>query len=56
MVSEGGLRKPERKAMHINDPKFWNEGELDAELRRQFDVCREPVGSRLEICSRLNES
>ena len=39
MVSEGGLRKPERKAMHINDPKFWNEGELDAELRRQFDVC-----------------
>ena len=25
MVSEGGLRKPERKAININDPKFWNE-------------------------------
>ena len=39
MVSEGGLRKPERKAINIKDPKFWNETELDAELRRQFDVC-----------------
>ena len=39
MVSEGGLRKPERKAINIKDPKFWNETELDSELRRQFDVC-----------------
>ena len=39
MVSEGGLRKPERKSINISDPKFWNEVELDTELRRQFDVC-----------------
>ena len=39
MVSEGGLRKPERKALNISDPKFWNGVELDTELRRQFDVC-----------------
>ena len=39
MISEGGLRKPERKAVNISDPKFWNEVELDTELRRQFDVC-----------------
>ena len=39
MVSEGGLRKPERKSVNISDPKFWNETELDSELRRQFDVC-----------------
>ena len=39
MVSEGGLRKPERKSINIRDPKFWNEIELDTELRRQFDVC-----------------
>ena len=39
MVLEGGLRKPERKAINISDPKFWNETELDTELRRQFDVC-----------------
>ena len=39
MVSEGGLRKPERESININDPKFWNEIELDTELRRQFDVC-----------------
>ena len=39
MISEGGLRKPERKALNISDPNFWNEKELDTELRRQFDVC-----------------
>ena len=27
MVSEGGLRKPERKAIKIEDSKFWNEEE-----------------------------
>ena len=40
MLSEGGLRKPERKAIKIDDSKFWNETDLDTELRRQFDVCR----------------
>ena len=39
MLSEGGLRKPERKAIKIDDSKFWNETDLDTELRRQFDVC-----------------
>jgi len=39
MVPEGGLRKPERKTINISDPKFWDEKELDTELRRQFDVC-----------------
>tara|TARA_Y100000589_G_scaffold330279_1_gene379455 strand:- start:1638 stop:2972 length:1335 start_codon:yes stop_codon:yes gene_type:complete len=39
MVIEGGLRKPERKAIKIDDPNFWNEKDLDIELRRQFDVC-----------------
>ena len=39
MAVEGGLRKPEREAIKIDDPKFWNESELDNELRRQFDVC-----------------
>ena len=39
MVIEGGLRKPEREAIKINDSKFWSEEDLDIELRRQFDVC-----------------
>ena len=39
MVVEGGLRKPIREAIKINEPKFWNEEDLDVELRRQFDVC-----------------
>ena len=39
MISEGGLRKPERGVIKIDDPKFWNEDDLDKELRRQFDVC-----------------
>ena len=39
MVLEGGLRKPEREAIKINDAKFWREEDLDTELRRQFDVC-----------------
>ena len=39
MISEGGLRKPERKPLNISDANFWNEKELDTELRRQFDVC-----------------
>mgnify|MGYP001288215576 CR=1 FL=1 len=39
MISEGGLRKPEREAINIDKASFWNEGQLDEELRRQFDVC-----------------
>ncbi len=39
MILEGGLRKPEREAIKINDSKFWSEKDLDTELRRQFDVC-----------------
>ncbi len=39
MLSEGGLRKPEREAIKIDDSKFWNGKDLDTELRRQFDVC-----------------
>ena len=39
MVLEGGLRKPKREAIKISDSKFWNEEDLDTELRRQFDVC-----------------
>ncbi len=39
MVLEGGLRKPERKSIDIKDGKFWDEKNLDNELRRQFDVC-----------------
>ena len=36
---EGGLRKPERKPLLLDDKDFWNEPSLDKELRRQFDVC-----------------
>jgi glycerol-3-phosphate dehydrogenase subunit C len=39
MISEGGLRKPERKAINIDNVNFWNEVELDDEVRRQFDIC-----------------
>ena len=36
---EGGLRKPERKPLMLDDKEFWNVSSLDKELRRQFDVC-----------------
>ena len=39
MVSEGGLRKPVREVIDIDNPKFWDHNDLDGELRRQFDVC-----------------
>ena len=42
MISEGGLRKPERKAININDPKFWNEIELDSELIRVIPTPMRP--------------
>ena len=35
MISEGGLRKPEREAINIDKASFWNEGQLDEELRRR---------------------
>ena len=38
MVLEGGLRKPVREAINIDNPKFWSEEDLDVDLRRQFDV------------------
>ena len=39
MAIEGGLRKPERKPIDIDNTSFWDENNLDKELRRQFDVC-----------------
>lgn len=39
MIAEGGLRKPERQPIRIDGSKFWDEKDLDTELRRQFEVC-----------------
>ena len=39
MVSEGGLRAPERQKFDINSKIYWDESVLDKEMRRQFDVC-----------------
>ena len=36
---EGGLRRPKREPLGLQDPVFWDEAALDAEMRRQFDVC-----------------
>ena len=36
---EGGLRRPQREPLGLGDPAFWDEAALDAEMRRQFDVC-----------------
>ena len=33
------MRAPERKALNLNSKEFWDEKDLDNELRRQFDVC-----------------
>jgi glycerol-3-phosphate dehydrogenase subunit C len=38
-MSEGGLRKPERKPLLLENKEFWDKSSLDKELRRQFDVC-----------------
>ncbi len=38
-VTEGGLRQPGREPLALDDPHFWDEAALDAEMRRQFDVC-----------------
>ena len=39
MIQEGGLRAPERKPLNLDSENFWDEKDLDKELRRQFDVC-----------------
>ena len=39
MIHEGGLRAPERKPLNLDSKEFWDDKELDNELRRQFDVC-----------------
>ena len=39
MIQEGGLRAPERKPLNLDSKNFWDEKDLDKELRRQFDVC-----------------
>ena len=39
MVSEGGLRAPERQKFDIESKTYWDEDILDKEMRRQFDVC-----------------
>lgn len=38
-IIEGGLRKPQRKAIYIDKANYWDFKDLDNELRRQFDVC-----------------
>jgi len=39
MSGEGGLGAPVRHAIDWNDPDFFDEEKLDAELRRVFDIC-----------------
>jgi glycerol-3-phosphate dehydrogenase subunit C len=38
-MSEGGLGAPERHPIPWQEPDFYDEEKLDAELRRQFDIC-----------------
>jgi glycerol-3-phosphate dehydrogenase subunit C len=38
-MQEGGLEKPTRHAYAWNDSAFYNSDDLDAELRRVFDIC-----------------
>jgi glycerol-3-phosphate dehydrogenase subunit C len=38
-MSEGSLEAPTRHAIAWNDPDFYDEEKLDAELRRIFDIC-----------------
>ena len=39
MAVEGGLGAPVRHAIDWNDPAFFDQEKLDAELRRVFDIC-----------------
>jgi Fe-S oxidoreductase len=36
---EGGLAAPTRHPLNQNDPKFWNEDDLNKELERVYDIC-----------------
>jgi glycerol-3-phosphate dehydrogenase subunit C len=38
-MSEGSLEAPTRHSIAWNDPDFYDEAKLDAELRRVFDIC-----------------
>ena len=38
-MQEGGLKAPKRHPIPWEDPSFYDEGALDAETRRVFDVC-----------------
>jgi len=38
-MSEGSLEAPERHSIPWQEADFWDPGKLDAELRRQFDIC-----------------
>src|SRR5689334_7445966 len=39
MTGEGSLQAPTRKILKWQDPDFADEAKLDAEMRRQFDIC-----------------
>ena len=36
---EGGLEAPTRHPLNQNDPKFWDEDDLNKELERVYDIC-----------------
>ena len=38
-MSEGSLEAPTRHAIPWQDPDFYDEEKLDAELHRVFDIC-----------------
>ena len=38
-MTEGSLEAPTRHPINWNDPDFYDEGKLDQELRRVFDIC-----------------
>jgi glycerol-3-phosphate dehydrogenase subunit C len=38
-MREGSLEAPTRHSIAWQDPGFWDEAKLDAELRRVFDIC-----------------
>ena len=50
-MSEGGLEAPERIPLNWQDPEFYDDEAIDAELRRVFDICH---GCRL--CFNLCDS
>ena len=36
---EGGLGAPTRHPLNQDDPKFWDEDDLNKELERVYDIC-----------------